>query len=103
MDTYTSPCPGVNGSPAPAMTSGATELSDRVAAARHVDDLPVRDALIGDGAVIVQHGRRGPVELHLVDAGVTTRVGRFANAAKAWEALDQVDHPEVPRRRWSMR
>jgi hypothetical protein len=56
----------------------------------HVDDLQLRDAIIGDGVVLEESGT-GDYALYEVSAGIASEVGRFRGAAPAWRALDMLD------------
>lgn len=54
-----------------------------------VDSLNVREAVIGDGLMLSQHGNR--IQLHTVGQGRAELIGTYENAAAALAALDAID------------
>jgi hypothetical protein len=75
-----------------------------------LDDLAVREAIIGRGLVLTEtdsdepeSGLREPESgpkdllLHAVDAGHVSPIGVFRGAADAWEAIDAIDDAEAGR------
>jgi hypothetical protein len=58
--------------------------------ARRLDDLDLRDAILGEG-VVMQERPSGGFVLYEVVAGCVTELGRFDGAADAWLALDALD------------
>jgi hypothetical protein len=55
-----------------------------------LDDLQVREAIIGRGLVLTEENS-SDLMLHTVDAGHVKPIGVFRGAADAWEAIDAVD------------
>jgi hypothetical protein len=58
--------------------------------ARRLDDLDLRDAVLGEG-VVLQERPSGGFVLYEVVAGCITELGTFDGAADAWLALDALD------------
>jgi hypothetical protein len=57
---------------------------------RRLDDLDLRDAILGEG-IVLQERPSGGFVLYEVVAGCITELGRFDGAADAWLALDALD------------
>ena len=55
-----------------------------------LDDLEVREAIIGRGLVLTEV-EENDLLLHAVDAGHVRTLGLFPGAAEAWKAIDIVD------------
>jgi len=55
-----------------------------------LDDLPLRDAVISDGLVLVP-GRHLEVALYALDHGYVRCLGTFDDPAHAWASLDALD------------
>ena len=55
-----------------------------------LDDLTLRDAVLGEALVLIESGG-GELTLHELTGGHVHPIGSFANAAEAWEAVDAVD------------
>lgn len=68
-----------------------------------LDDLAVREAIIGRGLVLTETDSNEPESgprdllLHAVDAGHVSPIGVFRGAADAWEAIDAIDDAEAGR------
>jgi hypothetical protein len=72
------------------------------AAEECLDDLAVREAIIGHGLVLTEvesaEVDSNDLLLHAVDAGHVRPIGVFRDAADAWEAIDVVDDAAAGRR-----
>jgi hypothetical protein len=62
----------------------ATTLSPRL------DDLDLRNAILGEG-VVLEEAPGGGFVLYTVDAGYVSEIGCFGAAAEAWRAVDALD------------
>jgi hypothetical protein len=57
----------------------------------HLDDLDLRNAILGEGVVLEEEADGGGFVLYAVDAGYVSEIGRFGAAAEAWRAVDALD------------
>jgi hypothetical protein len=62
-----------------------------------VDDLDLREAVIGDGLLLIP-GRDGYEYLYATDQGWAYYLGRFWDVVAGWKILDAVDLGKAHRR-----
>ena len=55
-----------------------------------MDDLPLGEAVVGDGVLLIQP-REGGLLLYAIEMGEANLLGRFDQVADAWSALDAFD------------
>lgn len=56
----------------------------------YLDSLSLREAIISDG-IVLEEGDADELVLHELAGCRAHELGRFENAARAWEAIDAID------------